>query len=115
MPADERLADRWEACTLGRSITHDEHVRIARVLVRRHGRGEAARRLVAGTRANCEAMQAADRFDEELTQRWSDRVADAIEEGDGATFGEFLRLHPELARSDLLGPPAWQAREPGIR
>jgi len=109
--ADELLTDHWEECALGRSITHEEHLRIARVLMRRHGREEATRRLVDATRANCEAMGAADRFDEALTRLWSAQIADAMEAGDEETFEGFIRLHPELARSDLLGLPEWKTNE----
>jgi len=109
---DDRLTDEWAACALGRSISHVEHVRIARVLVQRHGRVEARLRLVEGTRANCDSLNAADRFDEALTVLWSDRIADAIDERDADSFDAFLRLHPELANSDLLGPPAWKVDEP---
>ena len=78
-----------------------------------HGRDEGARRLVRGTRANCEAMDAADRSDEQLTRRWGDRVADAMQQGDGETFEDFIAQHPELARGNLLGLPAWKIQEPG--
>lgn len=103
---DQRLADQWELCALGRSVAHEEHLRIARVLVRRHGRDEAGRRLVEATRANCQAMDAADRFDEPLAVRWSDLIASVVEAGAteihltsssvstqtwlGATFSAFL-------------------------
>ena len=79
--------------------------------MRRHGREEATRRLVDATRANCEAMGAADRFDEALTRLWSAQIADAMEAGDEETFEGFIRLHPELARSDLLGLPEWKTNE----
>jgi hypothetical protein len=105
---DETLAAEWEACMLGRSISHEEHVRIARVLVRAHGAAEAERRLVEGTRRNCVAMDAADRFDEDLTRRWSRRIADAVAEADGDLFAEFIALHPDLIRGDLLGLPRWK-------
>jgi hypothetical protein len=111
VPTDQLLTDQWEACALGRAVSHEEHLRIARVLLRRHGREEATRRLVVGTRANCEAMGAPDRFDETLTRRWSARIADAVEAGDEETFDGFIRRHPEVARSDLLGPPEWKVRE----
>jgi hypothetical protein len=110
--SDEALVEAWEACSLGRAITHEEHVRIARVLVRQHGAAEAERRLVDGTRRNCEAMDAADRFDEDLTRRWTRRIADAVQDSDAETFDGFIALHPELLMSDLLGPPRWKlARE----
>ncbi len=107
---DERLTDRWEACALERSISHEEHVCIARVLIRRHGREEAIRRLLRGTRANCDVMKGPERFDEELTERWGLRIADAVEAADDDTFEGFACLHPELLQSDLLGLPAWRTR-----
>lgn len=111
VPDDDLLTDQWEACALRRAVTHEEHLRIARVLLRRHGREEATHRLVVGTRANCETMDAPERFDEALTRSWSAQIADAMEAGDEETFDGFIRLHPELARSDLLGPPAWKAKK----
>jgi hypothetical protein len=110
---DDGLTNRWASCALGRPITHEEHLRIARLLVHRHGRHHATRRLVDATRANCEAMNAVERFDERLTRRWSERIADAVASGDGATFEDFIAVHPELTRSDLLGPPAWKTPERG--
>ena len=108
---DEELTDAWEAAVLGRGIRHEEHVRIGRVLVLRHGRDEATTRLVEGTRRN-----AGELFDEELTRRWSVRIADAVEADAGAGFDAFAAAHPDLLRGDLLGVPAWrraQARTAG--
>ena len=105
---DDELTDGWEA-VLGRAVTHEQHLRIAYTLIRRHGRDEARRRLLAGTLANCEAMDAAERFDTDLTVRWSDHVASCVEVGDGAgSFETFIERHPDLRRSDLLGLPAWK-------
>jgi hypothetical protein len=101
---DEELTDAWEACALGRGISHEEHVRIGRVLLLRHGRAGATARLVEGTREN-----AADRFDEELTRRWAGTIADALEAEAGGDFAAFAGAHPQLLRGDLLGPPAWKA------
>jgi riboflavin synthase len=102
------LADRWEAATLGRAVTHLEHVEIAWELVRRHGRAEAERRLVEGTLRNCAAAGAAERFDEALTRRWAAAVADAAARDQSPDFETFVAAHPELRRGDLLGRPAWQ-------
>jgi hypothetical protein len=106
--SDEELVEAWEAAALRRAISHEEHLRIARVLVLRHGAAKAERRLVDGTRRNCGAMDAADRFDEDLTRRWTRKIAEAVQEGDAETFEGFISLHPELLRSDLLGPPRWK-------
>jgi len=108
---DETLADEWEQCALGRSITHEEHVRIAFVLLRRHGRDEGIRRVDEGTRRNSAALGAEERYDAELTRRWSDALADAVEETGAEDADELIRAHPELLRSDLFGPPAWKASE----
>ena len=110
-PQDEQLTKDWEGSKLTRSITHEEHLRIARVLIRRHGRVEGSRRLVEGTRRNCELAGAAERFDEDLTRRWSERIADALEARDPDSFEAFIQLNPELTQSDLMGAPAWKQRE----
>jgi hypothetical protein len=106
--ADEELTDAWLECSLGQSISHEEHVRISFVLLRRHGRLEDARRLVEGTRANCVALDVGDRFDLDLTERWIAGVADAVETSPATDAGAFLDAHPEFRRSDLYGPPRWK-------
>jgi hypothetical protein len=105
------FAAAWENATLGRSITHREHVRISWGLLREHGRAEGERRIVAGTERNCDAAGAGDRFDEPLTRRWVDVIADALAKTPGADFDAFLAANPELERSDLVGEPLWRAPE----
>jgi hypothetical protein len=95
-----------------RSVSHEERLRIARVLLRRHSREEATRRVLQGVRVNCEAMGVPERFDYDLTCRWTARVADAMDEGGVQTFEDFIRLHPELLQGDLLGSPEWARGEP---
>jgi hypothetical protein len=104
---DDDLAEMWEA-TLNRPVTHEEHVRVARALVLRHGRVAARERLVSGTLRNCISMDTADRFDQDLTERWADLIADCVESSEAESFAAFAKEHPELLRSDLLGPPAWK-------
>jgi hypothetical protein len=103
---NDELTDAWEACALGRGITHEEHLRIAWTLLRRHGRDEGERRIVDGTRRNCVDLGLLERFDEALSERWAHALGDAVGDGDG-TFEGFLDAHPQLTRSDLLGKPAW--------
>jgi hypothetical protein len=105
---EDELTDRWESI-LDRAVTHEEHLRIAYTLHRRHGRDEARRRLLKGSLANCQAMDAADRFDADLTARWSDQIASCIADDDGGgSYLVFIARHPELRKSDLLGLPAWK-------
>ena len=107
--ADERLADAWSACELGRAITHEEHVRIAVVLLRRHGREEGIRLIDEGTLRNSEALGAADKYDGELTRRWSEALADAVETTGAHDADELIGAHPEFLSSGLFGPPAWKS------
>jgi hypothetical protein len=52
---------------------------------------------------------AAERFDANLTVRWSDHIAACIEADDGdGSFGTFVERYPDLRRSDLLGLPKWK-------
>lgn len=104
---DDALTDAWEAA-LNRSVTHEEHVRVARILVLRHGRDEARQRLVDGTLRNCVHLNAAGRFDEALTERWAERIADCVVAQPGESFEAFAAAHPELLHSGLLGQPVWK-------
>jgi hypothetical protein len=78
-PGDEQLAESWLACSLGRALSHEEHLRISFVVLRRHGRLEGRRRIAEATRANCIALDAGNRFDSELTDRWTTGLAAALE------------------------------------
>jgi hypothetical protein len=109
--ADSKLADAWLRCALGRGISHEEHVRVAFVLLRRHGRSEGARLILEGTQRNCAALDAPERYDEALTRRWASALADAVEASDAADADTFLRSRPELGRSDLFGLPSWKLEE----
>ncbi len=99
---DDELAARWEACRLGRSITHLEHVRVVRVLLERHGEPTARLRVHDATRRNCEALGVATRYDAELTDRWVSAIAAANAADPDVGFDEFLRRHPELRRAPTL-------------
>jgi hypothetical protein len=105
---DEELTREWEDAALGRAVTHHEHLRIAWLLISRHGREEGSRRVSEGTLRNCLAMEAADRFDGALTDRWNDAIATAVESSSATTSAEFLVEHPEFLDSRLFGLPAWK-------
>lgn len=105
---DAQLTNAWEMGTLGRPTSHEEHLRIARTLIQKHGRQRATARLVAGTRLNCDRSGVPERFDEQLTRRWANVIAEALSHGAGDSFDDFARLHPELRQGDLLGPPVWK-------
>jgi hypothetical protein len=85
-----------------------DHVRVAWVLVGRHGPEEAEERLVTGTRLGCEHYGCPEKFDESLTRRWSRAIAAAWQESE--PFDAFLERNPSLAESKLFGHPG-HARE----
>jgi hypothetical protein len=112
MSSDEELTDRWEAGPpLGRPVGHADRVRIARVLIGRHGLAEATTRLQRRISENCRAAGVPERFDAELTRRWAAAIAGAMDVGDADTFDEFVTAHPALLQPNLLGLPAWMSSD----
>lgn len=102
--SDDDLADRWERQELGGSgVSHLAHVRVAWVLVGRHGAAEAEQRLVDGTRRGCDHYGCPEKFDEALTRRWARAIA--VEYAPGETFAAFLERNPELADGRRFGIP----------
>ena len=87
-------------------VTHRQHVRIAWVLHRRHGAEAAEALLISGTHRACEGHGRPEKFDRELTARWSRELAARIQrDGRGRSAAEFIEAHPELTRGDLLNRP----------
>jgi hypothetical protein len=105
--SDDELADRWESQDLGGSgVSHIDHVRVAWVIDRRHGRTEAEECLVQGTRKGCDHYRVPEKFDEDLTRRWARAVSDAVADApESEGFQDFIERNPELRRGDLFGKP----------
>ena len=100
---DDELTDAWEAGTVfATGITHEQHVRIALLLHRRYCAEEAEARLVAGTRRACIAHGCPEKFDAELTRRWSAAIASVAAIDPEQDAGALLSRHPELLRGDLF-------------
>lgn len=105
---DDELTDAWQA---GRvfpgGITHEQHLRVAWVLHRRHGSERAEELLVLGTRRACEVHGCPEKFDAALTRRWSRAFGEAARrDGLGSSADDFLHAHKELLRGDLFGSAA---------
>lgn len=107
------LAFRWESQTLGGTgVSHIDHLRVAWVLVRRHGATDAEERLVEGTRKGCNHYGVPERFDERLTRRWAVAVSDVMGNGvDVESFDDFIARNPEPQRGGLFGRPHDLQRE----
>jgi hypothetical protein len=82
-------------------ISHDQHLRIAWVLIRRHGTAQVEERLVCGTQRACEVHGVPGKYDEALTRRWARAIAKLVErDGPGASATAFIAAHPELGQGD---------------
>jgi hypothetical protein len=99
---DEELTNAWLAGQqFAHGITHGQHLRIAWVLLRRHGAVDAEKHLVAGTRHACEVHGAPEKFDEALTRRWARAIAVLVKrDGLGDSAADFIATHPELGQGD---------------
>jgi hypothetical protein len=99
---DEDLADAWLAGErFAGGITHDQHLRIAWVLLRRHGPAKAQQHLVDGTRHACAVDGAPEKFDEALTRRWTRAIVELAErDGLEESAAAFIASHAELGQGD---------------
>jgi hypothetical protein len=109
---DDEIADAWEAGRVFEGgVSHEQHVRIAWVLHRRHGREEAMVRLLKGTERACRVHGCPEKFDPALTARWANEIAErADRDGMAGSADEFIARHPELLRVDLVASPSRQRR-----
>ena len=100
---DDELTDAWQAGTVfAGGIDHEQHLRIAWVLHRRHRSEAAEALLVSGTRRACAVHGCPEKFDAALTVRWSRAVADAARrDGFGPSATTFIAMHPELTSADV--------------
>jgi N-formylglutamate deformylase len=95
---DDELIAGFEAGTIPPgTFGHREHVRLAWLYVRRHGRAGAERRLLTGLRAFAAAAGKPDKFDAALTLAWVSRIdAAAAALAADHSFDDLLVHHPEL-------------------
>jgi hypothetical protein len=107
---DEELTDAWEAGEVfPGGLSHEQQLRVAWVLHRRHGADEARIRLLVGIEKACEVHGCRERFDYELTERWAAAISERVHRGGlGASAAEFISRNPELRRGDLFSPPRQQ-------
>jgi hypothetical protein len=95
---DDDLIAGFEAYTIPPgAFGHREHVRLAWLYLRRHGRSGAEARLLAGLRAFAAAAGRPDKFDAALTRAWVARIAAATAAlPRDHSFEDLLASHPEL-------------------
>ena len=97
MTHDELIA-AFEGGTIAPgAFGHREHVRLAWLYLRRHGRPGAERRLLAGLRAFAAAAGKPEKFNAALTLAWVARLDTAAAAlPPHHSFEDLLLHHPEL-------------------
>jgi CDP-diacylglycerol--glycerol-3-phosphate 3-phosphatidyltransferase len=105
---------------------HRDHLRLAWLVVQRHGAGEAPDLVARGLRSFAEAHGHGPRYHETMTRFWASLVAHAVRHRPAiADFGGFLGAFPMLldtslpfrhwSRGALMAPEARAAwREPDL-
>jgi hypothetical protein len=98
---DDDLIEEFEAGTLPpAAFGHREHVQLAWVYLRRHGRGEAERRMLHGLRAFASRAGKPEKFDAPLTRAWVAAIADAAAVQTAPhSFEDLVRARPDLLES----------------
>ncbi len=101
--ADDDLADALLDGSLDRAISHEEHVRVALTLVRRHGIEQAGTEVQDGLTGLCARLGVAERVDGALTRRWLEELVQ-IDVND-RRLSDVLRAHPEVLDAKRHGVP----------
>lgn len=105
--SDTELIDQVEACTLPKGqLTHRNHVRLAWLYLRAHGRSRAAILLPQAIERYAISVGAVNKFDLGLTTAWLDIIDAARVAGAAETFDTFIAEHPELMDKALV---SWTA------
>jgi hypothetical protein len=107
MTHDELIA-AFEGGTIAPgAFGHREHVRLAWLYLRRHGRPGAERRLLAGLRAFAAAAGKPEKFNAALTLAWVARLDTAAAAlPPHHSFEDLLLHHPELLDRRCAGEAA---------
>ena len=107
---DETLLASFEAGAIAPvEFRHREHVRVTWLLLGRHGRADAERRLLHGLRGLAARAGKPDKFDAALTRAWIDAIElAAITVPRLATFDALVAAHPDLLDSRSVGAGATQ-------
>jgi hypothetical protein len=95
---DDLLLQTFYAGTLPPAdFRHRDHVRLAWLLIGRHDRAEAERRLIRGLRALAERAGKPEKFDEALTRAWVAAIdAARREQTDVASWDALMAARPDL-------------------
>lgn len=99
---DDEFLDAFRCGTLT-DLPHLNHVRVVYLVTRRQGSDDAISLARRGLRALADAAGVPDKYHETRTVAWARIIADRTIAAPGRSFAEFMELHPELRRKELLG------------
>jgi hypothetical protein len=102
MSDDEFLAAFEQGKSNGK-FSHQDHLRVAWLLLRRHGRELGANKLADGFRSFTQALGVPEKYHETVTRFWAHVVADAMAVApSGESFEAFLRRCEHLLDSKMI-------------
>jgi hypothetical protein len=95
--SDEELLARFEDSSLpSESFHHEQHVRVAWLLVRRHGMPDALARFSQSLKRFAEAKGASGLYHETITWAYLLLVAERIARGPDGDWERFAAANPDL-------------------
>lgn len=97
----EPLLTRFETGEIpGSEFGHRQHVEVVWSYLQILPPEKVLQRIVEGIQALARFNHVPDLYQEELTRRWVERIAEAWEANPGEDFASFVELHPELLLKD---------------
>jgi len=102
--ADRDFASAFERCEIPNDqFRHRDHLRLAWIYLRRHGRPEAGTRIVESIQRYAAHNGAPGKYHETITLAWMDLVYCAMRSlPETAAFDELLRAFPHLLQKSEL-------------
>ncbi|NIJ11905.1 hypothetical protein FHU38_002249 [Saccharomonospora amisosensis] len=98
---DATLVDLFDKGEL-REFPHLDHIRVVFARTRQTNRTEAIEFTRRGLRALTQRVGAPDKYHDTLTVAWARIIGTLTEQAPNLDFDDFMRAHPELARSSLM-------------
>lgn len=100
---DEAFVRAFENCEIaGESFRHADHVRLAWILVTKHGLSGAEQRFCEGLKRLASHLGVSEKFHLTVTLAWLRAVAARVEPDRADAFAAWIALHPSLLNRGFL-------------
>ncbi|HEV2688506.1 MAG TPA: hypothetical protein VGV35_08120 [Bryobacteraceae bacterium] len=101
---DQEFATAFEGCEIPNDqFRHCDHIRLAWIYLRQHGRPQAGARIIESIRRYAVHNGAPHKYHQTITIAWMDLVHNAMQSlPDTASFEDLLAAFPELLQKSTL-------------